>query len=71
MSAFYHYGLAMFNDLLIRNIISRIESFLSQTKHYLRKNNNIPKEPFHFFLKEREFKLDFKNPNEHVNTFKK
>jgi transposase len=46
------------------NHINGIENFWNQAKRHMRKFNGIPKEHFHLFLKECEWR--FNNPNPKV-----
>ncbi|WP_288550322.1 transposase, partial [uncultured Brachyspira sp.] len=43
-----------------KNHINGIENFWNQAKRHLRKFNGIPKEHFHLFIKECQFR--FNNP---------
>jgi transposase len=45
-----------------RNNINGIENFWNQAKRHMRKFNGIPKENFHLFLKECEWRFNTPNP---------
>lgn len=53
------------------NHINGIENFWSQAKRVLRKYNGIPKQHFHLFLKECEFRFNYGSPNEQLTMLKK
>ncbi len=53
------------------NHINGIENFWSQAKRHMRKFNGIPKEHFHLFLKECEFRFNYGKPNNQLITIKK
>jgi transposase len=50
------------------NHINGIENFWNQAKRVLRKYNGIPKQHFHLFIKECEFRFNFGSPKEQFNT---
>ncbi len=60
-----HFGEQKFNH------INGIENFWNQAKRVLRKYNGIPKENFHLFLKECEFRFNYGSPKEKFKTLKK
>ena len=45
-----------------RNHINGIESFWNQAKRHLRRYNGIPKHHFHFYLKECEWRFNYRPP---------
>ena len=51
--------------------INGIENFWSQAKRTLRKYNGIPKQHFHLFLKECEFRFNYGSPKEQLTILKK
>ena len=53
------------------NHINGIENFWNQAKRVLRKYNGIPKENFHLFLKECEFRFNYGSPKEKLKTLRK
>ena len=53
------------------NHINGIENFWSQAKRVLRKYNGIPKQHFHLFLKECEFRFNYGSPKEQLTMLKK
>lgn len=53
------------------NHINGIENFWSQAKRILRKYNGIPKQNFHLFLKECEFKFNYGSPKQQLAILKK
>ena len=53
------------------NHINGIENFWSQGKRVLRKYNGIPKQHFHLFLKECEFRFNYGSPKEQLTMLKK
>ncbi len=48
--------------------INGIENFWSQAQRQLRRYNGIPKKSFYLFLKECEFRFNFGNVKEQLNT---
>lgn len=50
------------------NHINGIENFWNQAKRVLRKYNGIPKQNFHLFLKECEFRFNYGTPKEQLKT---
>jgi transposase len=53
------------------NHINGIENFWSQAKRTLRKYNGIPKQHFHLFLKECEFRFNYGSPKDQLTILKK
>ena len=53
------------------NHINGIENFWSQAKRVLRKYNGIPKQHFHLFLKECEFRFNYGSPKQQLTILKK
>jgi len=53
------------------NHINGIENFWSQAKRVLRKYNGIPKQHFHLFIKECEFRFNHGSPKEQLTLLKK
>ena len=51
--------------------INGIENFWNQAKRVLRKYNGIPKQNFHLFLKECEFRFNYGSPAEQLATLRK
>jgi len=63
VSAFKHYRInhsKLFANK--QNHINGIETFWNQAKRYMRRFNGIPKESFHLFLKECEWRFNYPNP---------
>jgi transposase len=61
VSEFHHYRInhsELFADQ--RNHINGIENFWNQSKRHLRRYNGIPKEHFHLFLKECEWRFNYR-----------
>jgi transposase len=54
-----------------RNHINGIENFWNQAKRVLRKYNGIPKQHFHLFIKECEFRFNHGTPKEQLKLLKK
>jgi len=54
-----------------KNHINGIENFWNQAKRHLRKFNGIPKENFHLFLKECEWRFNNSDPKEQLTQLKK
>jgi len=52
------------------NHINGIENFWSQAKRVLRKYNGIPKQHFHLFIKECEFRFNYGSPKEQLKLLK-
>ena len=53
------------------NHINGIENFWNQAKRVLRKYNGIPKQHFHLFLKECEFRFNYGSPKQQLAVLKK
>lgn len=53
------------------NHINGIENFWNQAKRHLRKYNGIPKQNFHLFLKECEWRFNYGNPKQLMLLLKK
>lgn len=71
VSEFHHYRInhsKLFADK--HNHINGIENFWNQTKRHIRKYNGIPKQNFHLFLKECEFRFNGGSPAEQLNLLK-
>ena len=54
-----------------RNHINGIENFWNQAKRVLRKYNGIPKQHFHLFIKECEFRFNHGSPKEQFTLLKR
>jgi len=52
------------------NHINGIENFWNQAKRVLRKYNGIPKQHFHLFIKECEFRFNYGSPKQQLSTLK-
>ena len=52
------------------NHINGIENFWSQAKRHMRKYNGIPKEHFHLFLKECEWRFNYSDPKRQLRQLK-
>jgi transposase len=52
------------------NHINGIENFWNQAKRVLRKYNGIPKQHFHLFLKECEFRFNYGSPKQQMKILK-
>jgi transposase len=71
ISEFKHYRInhgVLFADK--KKHINGIENFWSQAKRYMRKFNGIPKEHFHLFLKECEWRFNNPNPKNQLSILK-
>ena len=66
VSEFKHYRVNHSEEFVVagHNHINGIENFWSQAKRHLRKYNGIPKQNFHLFLKECEFRFNYGTPRE-------
>jgi transposase len=53
------------------NHINGIENFWNQAKRVLRKYNGIPKQHFHLFIKECEFRFNHGSPKQQLKLLKK
>ena len=54
-----------------KNHINGIENFWNQAKRHLRKFNGVPKENFHLFLKECEWRFNNRDPKTQITQLKK
>ena len=54
-----------------RNHINGIENFWNQAKRHLRKFNGIPKETFHLYLKECEWRFNCRTSREMLSSLRK
>ncbi|GAA5005313.1 hypothetical protein GCM10023206_10100 [Acinetobacter puyangensis] len=52
------------------NHINGIENFWNQAKRTLRKYNGIPKDSFHLFIKECEFRFNYGSPKQQLKTLR-
>ena len=71
ISGFKHYRInhsELFADR--KNHINGIENFWNQAKRHMRKFNGIPKEHFHLFLKECEWRFNNPKPDEQLKLLK-
>jgi transposase len=73
VSGFHHHRINHSTHFaeLKTNHINGIENFWSQAKRVLRKYNGIPKQHFHLFLKECEFRFNYGSPKEQLTILKK
>lgn len=53
-----------------KNHINGIENFWNQAKRHMRKFNGIPREHFHLFLKECEWRFNHSSPKEQLRLLK-
>ena len=71
VSAFHHVRISHGERFVEgRNHINGIENFWNQAKRHLRRFNGIPKEHFHLFLKEGEWRFNNQNPKEQQKQLK-
>jgi transposase len=71
VSEFHHHRInhsEIFADA--HNHINGIENFWSQTKRHLRRYNGIPKAHFHLFLKEREWRFNYRPASNLLQTLR-
>ena len=71
VSCFKHYRInhsELFADR--KNHINGIENFWNQAKRHLRKYNGIPKDHFHLYLKECEWRFNNPDPNKQLLQLK-
>ena len=54
-----------------KNHINGIENFWNQAKRHLRRYNGIPRQNFHLFLKECEWRFNYGPPDQLLKTLKK
>jgi transposase len=69
VSEFHHHRInhsGRFADA--HNHINGIENFWNQTKQHMRRYNGIPKAHFHLFLKECEWRFNYRPANKLLNT---
>ncbi|MEL6365538.1 MAG: IS1595 family transposase, partial [Pseudomonadota bacterium] len=52
------------------NHINGIENFWNQAKRYLRRYNGIPRQNFHFFIKECEWRFNYGPPDQLLITLR-
>ena len=73
VSGFHHHRINHSTHFVAQkfNHINGIENFWSQAKRTLRKYNGIPKQHFHLFLKECEFRFNYGSPKEQLTILKK
>lgn len=53
-----------------RNHINGIENFWNQAKRHMRKFNGIPREHFHLYLAECEWRFNYSDPKEQIRQLK-
>ena len=71
VSEFTHYRINHSKEFAQdRNHINGIENFWSQAKRHMRKYNGIPKEHFHLFLKECEWRFNNSDPKRQLHQLK-
>jgi len=72
VSGFHHYRINHSTHFAEQsfNHINGIENFWSQAKRVLRKYNGIPKQHFHLFLKECEFRFNYGSPKDQLTLLK-
>ena len=71
VSEFTHYRINHSKEFAQdRNHINGIENFWSQAKRHMRKYNGIPKEYFHLFLKECEWRFNYSDPKRQLHQLK-
>jgi transposase len=71
VSAFHHVRISHSEQFVEgRNHINGIENFRNQAKRHLRRFNGIPKEHFHLFLKECEWRFNNPDPKLQVSLLK-
>lgn len=71
VSGFKHYRVnhsELFADK--KDHINGIENFWNQAKRHLRKFNGIPRDHFHLYLKECEWRFNNSKPDEQLKTLK-
>jgi transposase len=71
VSGFSHYRInhsELFADR--KNHINGIENFWNQAKRHLRKFNGVPKDHFHLYLKECEWRFNNPKPDEQLKLLK-
>ena len=71
VSEFTHYRINHSKEFAQdRNHINGIENFWSQAKRHMRKYNGIPKDNFHLFLKECEWRFNHSDPKRQLYQLK-
>lgn len=71
VSGFKHYRINHSETFIEKqNHINGIENFWSQAKRHLRRFNGVPKELFHLFLKECEWRFNNPYPHAQLNQLK-
>ncbi len=71
VSEFIHYRINHSKEFAQdRNHINGIENFWSQAKRHMRKYNGIPKEHFHLFLKECEWRFNYSDSKRQLHQLK-
>ena len=71
VSEFTHYRINHSKEFVQdSNHINGIENFWSQAKRHMRKYNGIPKEHFHLFLKECEWRFNYSDPKRQLHQLK-
>ena len=71
VSEFTHYRINHSKEFVQdSNHINGIENFWSQAKRHMRKYNGIPKEHFHLFLKECEWRFNYSDLKRQLNHLK-
>lgn len=71
VACFKHYRInhsELFADR--KNHINGIENFWNQAKRHLRKFNGVPRDHFHLYLKECEWRFNTPDPKEQLNQLK-
>lgn len=69
VSEFHHERINHSEEYAVgKNHINGIENFWNQAKRCLRKYNGIPKQHFHLFLKECEFRFNYGSPKNQMHT---
>ncbi|MCS7068876.1 MAG: IS1595 family transposase [Meiothermus sp.] len=73
VSEFKHEGVDHDKELVERQgkHINGLENFWNQAKGVLRKNNGVPKQNFHLFVKECEFRFNYGSPSQQLDTLKR
>ena len=70
VSGFHHHRINHRKSFAAKggNHINGIENFWNQTKRHLRRYNGIPKQHFHLFLKECEWRFNYGSPADLLRT---
>ena len=58
------------DEVFDKNHINGIENFWNQAKRHLRKFNGVPKEHFHLYLKECEWRFNHSDPKSQLLQLK-